>query len=200
MNLEKVISRVQRELGTEVVDGHAGPETWGAILRTIAPASARIQGANARVDERSEASIGTLLPELRPYARALVFAANHVGIDARVISGTRSYAEQDALYAQGRTKPGAIVTNARGGYSNHNFGIAFDVGIFEGKKYLGESRKYDALGPLGIQLGLEWGGNWKTFVDRPHYQLRPAWAIGMRERDMLAKFREMVAAGEPIFA
>lgn len=200
MNLEKLIRRVQRELDTEVVDGRAGPETWDAILRAIVPAASRIHGANTRVDDRSEANIATLLPEVRPYARALVFAAIDIGIDARVINGTRSYEEQDALYAQGRTKPGRIVTKARGGYSNHNFGIAFDVGIFEGRQYLRESRKYDALGPLGIQLGLEWGGNWKTFVDRPHYQLRPVWAIGMPERGMLAKLREKVSAGEPIFA
>lgn len=41
--------------------------------------------------------------------------------------GERSYAESDALYAQGRTAPGRIVTNARGGQSAHNFGIAIDA-------------------------------------------------------------------------
>lgn len=54
-------------------------------------------------------------------------------------SGLRTYEEQNALYAQGRTAPGNKVTNAKGGFSNHNFGIAFDIGIFEGAKYLGDS-------------------------------------------------------------
>ena len=48
------------------------------------------------------------------------------------------------------------MTNARGGYSNHNFGIAFDVGVFEGSKYIGESPKYKAIGAIGMDLGLEW--------------------------------------------
>ena len=46
-----------------------------------------------------------------------------------------------------------------------NFGIAFDIGVFEGSQYLGESSKYQAVGVLGMDLGLEWGGNWKTIVD-----------------------------------
>jgi peptidoglycan LD-endopeptidase CwlK len=111
----------------------------------------------------------------------------------------RTYAEQDALYAQGRTTAGPKVTNARGGYSNHNFGIAFDVGVFEGGRYLGESPKYKAVGVLGSELGLEWGGNWKTIVDQPHYQLRPAWATQMAERDMLAELRQRVASGKAVY-
>ena len=54
------------------------------------------------------------------------------GIIIKVISGLRTYDEQNGLHAKGRTTPGKIVTNARGGYSNHNFGIAFDIGVFEG--------------------------------------------------------------------
>jgi peptidoglycan L-alanyl-D-glutamate endopeptidase CwlK len=68
------------------------------------------------------------------------------------------------------------VTDARGGYSNHNFGVAFDIGVFESGKYLDESPKYKAAGALGSDLGLEWGGNWKTIQDEPHFQLRPGWA------------------------
>jgi len=70
----------------------------------------------------------------------------------KIISGLRTYAEQDALYAQGRAKTGPKVTNARGGYSNHNFGIAFDVGVFEGNRYLPDSAKYKAVGALGTDF------------------------------------------------
>ena len=122
------------------------------------------------------------------------------GIQIKVISGLRTYAEQNALYAQGRTLPGRTVTNARGGYSNHNFGIAFDVGVFEGTRYLGESPKYKAVGALGMELGLEWGGSWKSIVDEPHFQLRPAWATDLSERQMLAQLRGVVAENRPIFA
>ena len=50
-------------------------------------------------------------------------------IQLRVTQGLRTIAEQDELYAQGRTKPGKIVTNAKGGKSNHNSGLAIDVCI-----------------------------------------------------------------------
>lgn len=196
MTIEQLISGVQKKLGVRV-DGRAGPETWGAIhARIVGPA----RGGLTAVDARSERNIATLLPEVRPIARALVHKAAQAGIRIKVISALRTYAEQDALYAQGRTKPGRKVTNARGGWSNHNFGIAFDVGVFEGSAYLAESVKYKAVGALGMDLGLEWGGSWKTLVDQPHFQLRPAWAEDMAEREMLAELRARVAEGAPVYA
>jgi peptidoglycan LD-endopeptidase CwlK len=134
------------------------------------------------VDDRSERVIATLLPEVQSYARTLIAKAAASGIVIKVLSGLRTYDGQNDLYAQGRTKPGRIVTNTRGGYSNHNFGIAFDIGVFEGSKYLDESPKYKAVGVLGADLGLEWGGNWKTIQDEPHFQLRPKWASDLSER------------------
>ena len=176
---------------------------WGAIYERLV--KKKIGGqkpseAIAEVDSRSEKTIASLLPEVQPIARALVQKAALSGIKIKVISGLRTYAEQDALYAQGRTKPGNIVTNAKGGYSNHNFGIAFDIGVFEGSQYLGESSKYQAVGVLGMDLGLEWGGNWKTIVDQPHFQLRPTWASDFAERQMLAELRLRHDNGTSAFA
>jgi peptidoglycan L-alanyl-D-glutamate endopeptidase CwlK len=202
MKIEDMIAAVQNKLGVQV-DGRAGPETWGAIYARIvkgkAPGRAPAPVLD-RIDERSEKNIATLLPEVRPIARALVHGAASAGIQIKVIGGTRTFEEQDRLFAQGRTEPGRIVTNARAGFSNHNFGIAFDIGVFEGKKYLPESPKYKAVGAMGVELGLEWGGNWKTIVDQPHFQLRPAWAAEMRERDMLAELRRRVASDTGVFA
>lgn len=197
-----MIAAVQRELGVHA-DGRAGPETWGAIHARLVPSAPRRADVSpdiAAVDPRSEKVIATLLPEVQPLARALVQKAAQTGIRIRVISGLRTYAEQDALYAQGRSAPGKIVTYARAGHSNHNFGLAFDVGVFEGAKYRGSSPKYKAVGVLGMDLGLEWGGNWKTFVDEPHFQLRPAWAVDLSERAMLAELRRRVDAGESLLA
>jgi len=200
MRIEKMIAAVQKKLGVQV-DGRAGPQTWGAIYaRIVKGARSRRAPAIDRVDERSEKNIAILLPEVRPIARSLVHKAASADIQIKVISGTRTFAAQDRLFAQGRTRPGRRVTNARGGFSNHNFGIAFDIGVFEGRRYLPESPKYKAVGAMGVDLGLEWGGNWKSIVDQPHFQLRPAWAAGMRERDMLAELRERVASGTGAFA
>jgi peptidoglycan L-alanyl-D-glutamate endopeptidase CwlK len=202
MQIQEMIKAVQRELGVEV-DGRAGAETWGAIYAALVKSTIRGKDpalAIDKVDERSEKVIATLLDDVHPLARALVQKAADNGIKIKVLSGLRSYAEQDALYAKGRTAPGPVVTKVKGGYSNHNFGIAFDVGVFEGAKYLGSSPKYKAVGALGMELGLEWGGNWKTFVDEPHFQLRPKWAVDMSEREMLAELRERVAQSEDIYA
>lgn len=191
MRIEEMISAIQKELGIGV-DGKAGPQTWGAIYQRIVPqkeADTEPLVTVTAVDSRSEKAIATLLPEVQPLARALVHKAASVGITIKIISGLRTYAEQNALYAKGRNEPGDIVTKAKGGYSNHNFGIAFDIGVFEGNKYLPDSPKYKAVGALGVDLGLEWGGNWKTIVDQPHYQLRPDWAKEMPEKQMLAELR-----------
>lgn len=201
MKTEAMIRAVQQALGIEV-DGKAGPQTWGAIYRHIvrpqASATVAFTGPRDQANARSERMIATLLPHVRPYARALYFKARDNGIAINIISGTRTHAEQDALYAQGRTTGGEIVTNARGGYSNHNFGIAFDIGVFSGNRYLPESPLYKAVGALGMELGLEWGGNWTSIVDQPHFQLRPAWASAMRDSAMLAELGRRTKHGESI--
>jgi peptidoglycan L-alanyl-D-glutamate endopeptidase CwlK len=203
MQIEAMIRAVQAALGV-TVDGKAGPQTWSAIYREVVDAEKSADIASAETvdhtNARSEAVIATLLPQVQPYARALYFKARDHGITINVISGLRTYAEQNALYAKGRTGQGKIITNARGGYSNHNFGIAFDIGIFEGSRYLPSSSKYKAVGVLGQELGLEWGGNWKTFVDQPHFQLRPRWSEQMSERSLLAELRERKGHGGNVFA
>ena len=199
MTLDGTIRAVQAKLGV-TVDGNPGPQTWNAIHRSIVGEPPVSSGTGTLADERSERNIATLLPQVQPLARALIESAAAIGIAIKVISGTRTYEEQNALYEQGRTKPGRVVTNARGGYSNHNFGIAFDIGVFEGGRYLPESPAYKAVGAIGMKLGLEWGGNWKTIQDEPHFQLRPAWAREMSERDMLAELRARRAVGKSAFA
>lgn len=172
------------------------------------------------VDDRSEKNIKTLLPEVQVLARSLVHAAEHVGITIRVISGSRTYDEQHALFLQSkrpleevnaaRKKAGMEpidekenkknVTKADAGHSNHNFQIAFDIGVFDGTNYLGESPLYKAVAVLGKQLGLSWGGDWKSITDEPHYELRPHWATNMTEDAMLAQLRQRVSNKQDLFA
>jgi peptidoglycan L-alanyl-D-glutamate endopeptidase CwlK len=141
-------------------------------------------------DARTESNINTLLPAAQANARALMRACLDAGIPLKIICGTRTYEEQDALYAHGRTKPGPIITKARGGYSWHNFGIAWDIGIFDGIRYIGESPLYAKAGEIGRSLGLDWGGDWKGFEDPPHFQLKTGLS--------LAECRELVARGATI--
>ncbi len=95
------------------------------------------------------------------------------GIYVLITDGYRSYAEQDALYAQGRTKPGKIVTNAKGGQSKHNFGIAVDYCLTnkEGTAaYWTVNSQWKRVASIAKGKGFEWGGDWKGFVDNPHLE------------------------------
>lgn len=122
---------------------------------------------------RSEQNIITLVPKTQVIARKFLRILTNAGKDVRIISGTRTYAEQDMLYRKGRFgNKERKVTNARGGQSNHNFGIAWDIGLFENGKYITVESKYKQLSAMVLpQLNeLEWGGAWVNFPDVPHYQ------------------------------
>jgi len=112
------------------------------------------------------------------------------GITIEVISGLRSWQQQAALFAQGRTKPGNIVTKARPGSSWHNYGLAIDLGLFAGGKYLdsADSRRadriYAELGKLAVSMGMEWAGTWKTFTETPHFQNRYGMSIAQAKTKM----------------
>jgi peptidoglycan LD-endopeptidase CwlK len=95
--------------------------------------------------------------------------------------GLRDWQTQDELYAQGRTAPGPIVTNAKGGQSWHNYALAADY-VLDGMadkpgiqwswdtKH-GLDKQWIAMGEIAELVGLEWGGRWRRFPDLPHVQM-----------------------------
>ena len=106
------------------------------------------------------------------------------GLYFQVTCTYRSTATQDSLYAQGRTKPGDIVTNAKGGQSFHNWRVAYDfVPIVNGKAVWNDDALFGAIGYFGQQVGLEWGGSWQGFKDMPHMQL----TLGYTFQDFINK-------------
>ena len=142
-------------------------------------------------DSRTESCLATLLPAAQKQARKFMAVCRDKGIPLKIVCGTRSYAEQDSLYARGRTVPGPIVTSERGGYSWHNFGIAWDIGVFdEAGRYLSESPLYAVAGEIGKSLGLEWGGDWPATGQEGHFQIK----IGLQ----MAQCRELIAVGLPV--
>lgn len=188
-------------------DGVIGPKSRAALERLIAapddsewPPAVIVppQTPPGEIDARSAATIATLHPRVQPHAKALILLAAKNGIQIKAISGLRTYAEQDALYEQGRSKPGPIVTNARGGFSSHNFATAFDIGVFEGAKYIPESHDYATVGKLGKSLGLAWGGDWSS-PDEPHHYLKPEWAEGLSESQMMTGLRKRHDDGKDVF-
>lgn len=133
--------------------------------------SKRTLEALAGLNKKFRAKVETFLAALDPVK------VKH-GITIEVISGLRSYQQQAALFAQGRTKPGKIVTRARPGSSWHNYGLAIDLGLFKAGKYLDESnpaladRIYAEIAVIATAQGIEWAGHWKTFTETPHFQDR----------------------------
>jgi len=94
------------------------------------------------------------------------------GISVSITQGFRTIQYQNELYNQGRTRPGAIVTNCKGGLSPHNYGLAFDFCLMEKGRANWDSRNknWAIAGAIGEKLGLTWGGRWTKFVDMPHLE------------------------------
>ena len=116
-------------------------------------------------------------PELQIKAEKLVSACKGQGLITGIGECYRTVEEQDALYAKGRTAPGNIVTYAKGSSfsSHHQWGTAFDIYRNDGKGAYNDSDGFfSRVGEIGRKLGLEWGGDWESPVDKPHFQL-PYW-------------------------
>lgn len=110
-------------------------------------------------------SLSELHPVCKAKAEKFLELAKQNGIDILVTSTYRDLESQAALFAQGRTKPGLIVTNARPGQSWHNWRCAFDVvPIRNGKPVWGitgpDGSLWRKVGELGESVGLEWAGRW----------------------------------------
>jgi peptidoglycan L-alanyl-D-glutamate endopeptidase CwlK len=175
------------------LDGISGPQTEAAA-EAFDFHRQRLAEELGPFDPRSERHILALALPAQQRARRFMALLREAGLDARIISGLRSYAEQEQLYRQGRWgNPGPVVTQARAGYSLHNFGIAWDIGLFSPSgAYLSSGPLYAAAAEAGLAAGgLEWGGHWAKFPDLPHYQL----SLGMG----VAQIRERFERGD-IFA
>lgn len=115
--------------------------------------------------------IDDLHPRVASKCREFVAQCKVAGIDVIITSTYRDAESQDALYALGRTTPGKKVTNVEGGHSFHQYRVAFDfVPTFQGRAIWDDPTLWNRCGNIAEHLGLEWGGAWKSFPDRPHCQ------------------------------
>lgn len=140
------------------------------------------------IDARSQAAIDTLHPKWRDKVAqtwALAQAAMPINVQIVIVQGLRTFAESDAIYQQGRTKPGPIVTKAQAGQSYHNYGLAFDFAMIT------DGKDDETVGPNWLKVvaimkgaGMAWGGEFpEGFHDNPHFENR----FGYNWRDLLVK-------------
>ncbi len=126
---------------------------------------------------KKENSIRIDEKKLHPYLRYLMHKGiklcNKNGIYIIITEGYRTVKYQDELYAKGRTKKGSIVTNAKGKdyQSQHQWGIAFDIAINGTNKELYSPELLTKASKYFKKVGLSWGGDWTSPVDKPHFYL-----------------------------
>lgn len=168
------------------------------------------------MDKKSAERLAKVHPVLSERVATLLSELAVLGQDVRVVQGLRTFAEQDALYNQPRDgkdndgdgkidNRGENVTGARGGQSNHNYGLAVDLCPFvNGKAAWNNANAFNIIGREAKKLRLEWGGDWKR-VDMPHVQLKGmsikecqmAFAIGKLPK-VWARINEILAGKPPI--
>ena len=184
------------------IDGDVGPNTLEALSK-FETETQEVANDLGTFDKRTEASIRTmLLPtqhKAREFMKNIGQAGLSQGFSARILSGTRTFAEQAELFEK-HQHGGPLAASP--GHSNHNFGIAWDVGIFNEKgEYIDDlidkkimtskavDAEYKKVGAYGKARGLFWGGDWSD-PDYPHFQ--------MRDNNELASIRDSFTAGQAI--
>ena len=135
-------------------------------------------------DTISQSRLLTLHPKVRADFQSFIEEAEKgLDIKLRITSALRSFAIQEELYAQGRTKAGKIVTKAKPGSSFHNYGLAVDLVRMDGSNV---DWNYDLskLLPYADKYDIDWGGSWSKFKDYPHFEK----TLGNSWKSLLAKY------------
>lgn len=134
-------------------------------------------------DPISIARVKLLHPAIREdVTNFITEAETALNVTLRIVQGLRTISEQNALYAQGRTVKGPKVTNAKGGSSYHNYGLAIDLVEMKSGK-ANWNFNYKALLPFANKYGFAWGGHFKSIVDKPHFEK----TFGYTWKQLLAK-------------
>lgn len=150
----KAVKDLQRANGL-VSDGIVGAKTYAKIAEL-----------------KKNSKNWNLLPKVEILANRLLVECAKQGMSLKITSGFRSKADQDELYAQGRTKAGKIVTNAPYPQSLHNHGLAFDICFTGANPYPSDDRLWKKIADTGVKLGLTSGYYFTSFKDRPHFEYK----------------------------
>lgn len=145
------------------------------------------------MDPHSELRLAQVIPRLSALIHQLADTLATQGITILVVQGLRTVEQQDALYARGRTTPGSIVTNAKGGYSWHQFGCAIDAAPMnrdDTVDWNSSHPQWHAMESLGVAVGLTSGATWIRLVDAPHLQYTGRFPVGAPTDEVRALYEK----------
>ena len=175
-----------KDLVGQVIKGEKGKEykviSAKFIGTTVELKTEEVEKMN-KFSQRSLNSLKGIHPDL---VKVMTEAVKYSPIDFTITDGVRTTAQQQALYAKGRTVPGTKVTNADGirSKSNHQaksdgYGYAVDLYAYHsGKVQVNDDKSLKIIAThiksvakdLGVKI--EWGGDWKSIIDYPHFELK----------------------------
>ncbi|TKC08375.1 M15 family metallopeptidase [Pedobacter polaris] len=176
INIDSIIKSIQKKIKVRI-DGYPWHKTWD-ILYDLLIVKAEKSDVNKSIDLHNEEMLDNLPEEVVPFAKELITLAADHGITIRITNNTKNkFVPKDSNF-----------TGNEGNYSIYNFGLAFDVKILEksvADEPESDSPHYEKIAKLGESIGLTWTGNKKAYTTATDFVLRPAWAVRMKEVDMV---------------
>lgn len=118
--------------------------------------------------------VSELAPNAQLAIRAFFYECHKAGINVFVTETYRSQGRQNYLYEQGRSRSGSVVTWTRS--SRHTSRLAWDIAVCPPQSLYDVSTLVRA-GAIARKLGITWGGDWKSNIDRPHFEINAKWTL-----------------------
>ncbi|EOS41635.1 hypothetical protein C809_04206 [Lachnospiraceae bacterium MD335] len=158
----------------------------GGLITPVTSGQIRHYAYGDIIDKVTLERIKLLHPMIQQQTIDFIVSLQEVYPDIRIVQGLRTIEEQDALYNQGRNgNSGKKVTDAKGGSSYHNFGLAIDIGRITNNQ-LSYDIDWQKVEEIGNEYGFEWGGNWTSIIDKPHFQI----TFGYTTKELLQLYKE----------
>jgi peptidoglycan L-alanyl-D-glutamate endopeptidase CwlK len=188
-NINLMIKTVQKRLKVKE-KGKPSTKTWRALYQFITGSSATVfKRRDTSIDSHNETILEEMTKEIVPFAKELIHLSAEKGIYVRLITGLNQ----------------KVVVNAQTSFSTHNFGLAFDIGIFSQTIngefiYNGDMLVYANVAKLAESIGLIWAADRKNFTNLSRFELRPAWALRMSEGEMIKELHRRKESGLNLLA
>ncbi len=183
--VDDMVKEVQNRLNFKE-KGKPGIKTWRALCKLIiGDGRTATQKSKTVLDPHNEDMLSKMTKEIAPFAKELIYLSEEQGINIRLLGGVAINEDHESTM--------------------HNFGLAFDIGVFDQTTYgeliyNGNVLLYANVAKLAESIGLTWAANQKTFSHQSRFELRPAWALRMNDKEMLNELKRRKKANLNLLA